>query len=48
MGFTDIALMVLIAGGAVYILYRSFWKKKGHCSCCDAGTCDMEEQKIKD
>ena len=40
MGFMDIMLMVVIIGGAFYILYRSVWKKKGHCSGCDSGTCD--------
>ena len=40
MGFMDIVLMVVIIGGALYILYRSVWKKKGHCSGCDSGTCD--------
>jgi len=40
MGFMDIVLMVVIIGGALYLLYRSVWKKKGHCSGCDSGTCD--------
>jgi len=43
MGFVDISLMVLIIGGAIYLLYRSIWKKKGHCSGCEAGTCDMKK-----
>jgi hypothetical protein len=34
MNLTDIALMGIIAGGAMYVLYRSLWKKKGHCSGC--------------
>lgn len=34
MGWTDILLMVLIAGGAVYVLYRSLRKKKGGCDGC--------------
>ena len=36
MGFADIALMVLIAAGAVYLLYRSIWKKKGYCHGCSS------------
>lgn len=36
MGLTDIVLIVLIVGGAVYLLYRSIWKKKGYCHGCDA------------
>ncbi len=42
MGFIDIALMVVIISGAVYLLYRSIWKKKGHCPGCDSGTCESE------
>jgi hypothetical protein len=40
MGAIDILLMVLIIGGAVYLLYRSVWKKKGHCPGCNSETCD--------
>lgn|GEM_PF-696166 len=45
MGSIDIALMAVIIGGAVYLLYRSVWKKKGHCPGCDAGTCDIIKKK---
>jgi hypothetical protein len=31
MGFVDILLMTGIIAGAIYLLYRSIWKKKGHC-----------------
>lgn len=45
MGFVDIALMVVIIAGAVYLLYRSVWKKKGHCSGCDsAGICKGKDK----
>ncbi|HUO76591.1 MAG TPA: hypothetical protein VMU21_03350 [Thermodesulfovibrionales bacterium] len=44
MGATDILLMGLIIGGAVYLLYRSLWKKKGHCSGCEVGTCEMKRK----
>ena len=32
--------IVLIVGGAVYLLYRSLWKKKSYCTGCDtSGKC---------
>lgn len=31
MGFSDILMMILIAGGAVWLLYRSIFRKKGNC-----------------
>ncbi|MGE5895002.1 MAG: FeoB-associated Cys-rich membrane protein [bacterium] len=43
MAFTDILLMALIIAGAVYLLYRSVWKKKGHCPGCNSGTCKKWE-----
>jgi hypothetical protein len=36
MGIADIVLIVPIVGGAVYLLYRSLWKKKGYCAGCDS------------
>ncbi|MEK6743274.1 MAG: FeoB-associated Cys-rich membrane protein [Nitrospirota bacterium] len=42
MGFADVAVMILIITGAFYLLYRSVWKKQGHCSGCDAGTCNAK------
>ena len=48
MGVSDIVLMVLIIGGALYLLYRSLWKKKGHCAgCCHSGQCEPDGIKIK-
>jgi hypothetical protein len=44
MGFTDIVLMAVIIGGALYLLHRSLWKKKGLCSGCEAGICDRKEK----
>jgi hypothetical protein len=44
MGLIDILLMGLIIAGAVYLLYRSLWKKKGHCQGCDSGTCDTKKK----
>jgi len=40
MGIVDIVLIVVIVGGAAYLLYRSLWKKKGYCPGCDtSGKC---------
>lgn len=39
MGIADVVWMVLILGGAAYLLYRSVWKKKGHCQGCDNAGC---------
>ncbi|MFA6054826.1 MAG: FeoB-associated Cys-rich membrane protein [Thermodesulfovibrionales bacterium] len=44
MGFFDIILMVLIIGGSVYILYRSLWKKKGHCPGCSSESCSIKKK----
>jgi hypothetical protein len=43
MGLVDIVLMAVIIAGAVYLLYRSIWKKKGHCPGCDSDICDKEK-----
>jgi hypothetical protein len=43
MGFIDIVLMVVIIAGACYLLYHSLWKKKGHCTGCDSGTCNSKK-----
>jgi len=45
MGFADILFMVLIIGGAFYLLYRSVWKKKGHCQGCDSEICETKKPK---
>jgi len=44
MELKDILWMTLIICGAVYLLYRSVWQKKGHCSGCDSGMCDMKKR----
>lgn len=36
MTILDIVLMVAIVGGAIWLLYRSLWKKKG---CCGGDGC---------
>jgi hypothetical protein len=42
MGAADIIWMALILAGAGYLLYRSIWKKKGHCQGCDSCGCDKK------
>lgn len=39
MSVVDIFLMMLIGGGAVWLLYRSLWKKKGCCGGSECGGC---------
>lgn len=46
MALLDIIWMGFIITGALYLLYRSVWKKKGHCSGCDSRTCVMKKLKI--
>jgi hypothetical protein len=48
MSFVDIVLMVVIISGAVYLLYRSVWKKKGHCMECDSGVCSKGNKKLSE
>ena len=42
MGASDIIIATAILAGAAYLLYRSVWKKKGHCQGCDSGSCDKK------
>lgn len=42
MGIADIIIATVILAGAAYLLYRSVWKKKGHCSGCDTGCCEKK------
>lgn len=42
MGVKDIIIAAVILIGAVYLLYRSLWKKKGHCQGCSDGSCDKK------
>ncbi len=37
----DVIWMAMIVGGALYLLYRSVWKKKGHCGGCSSSSCGM-------
>jgi len=43
MGLGDIVLMAVIVSGAVYLLYRPLWKKKGHCAGCSSEACGMKK-----
>lgn len=40
MGPVDMVIAGIILAGAIYMLYRSLWKKKGHCHGCTSGSCD--------
>lgn len=42
MGTTDIIIAAAILGFAAWLLYRSFWKKKGHCHGCTSDCCDKK------
>ncbi|MBI5416325.1 FeoB-associated Cys-rich membrane protein [Candidatus Poribacteria bacterium] len=46
MKVVDIFLMILILSGTIYLLYRSLWKKKGHCAGCNSDTCDIKKTPI--
>jgi len=45
MGLSDIIIAAVILAGAVYLLYRSVWKKKGHCQGCSDGGCGSGQEK---
>ncbi|MFO0751820.1 MAG: FeoB-associated Cys-rich membrane protein [Thermodesulfovibrionales bacterium] len=48
MDSVDVIWMAVIVAGALYLLYRSVWKKKGHCQGCDSGTCDKAGKRAKE
>ena len=39
MGVSDMIIAAVILAGAMYLLYHSLWKKKGHCQGCTGGAC---------
>jgi hypothetical protein len=39
MSWFDLLMAAGIVGGALYLLYRSLWKKQGYCTGCRADTC---------
>lgn len=38
-GIKDMLIAAVIVVGALYLLYHSLWKKKGHCQGCSDGSC---------
>ena len=42
MGLVDLIWLGLILGGAGTLLYRSVWKKKGHCGSCSSCDCSTK------
>jgi hypothetical protein len=48
MGIVDFVLIGLIVTGAVYLLYRSIWKKGGYChGCSSSGKCGQDPGGIR-
>jgi len=45
MTIIDIIVALLIFFGAVYLLYFSICKRKGHCSGCASGVCKVRKTK---
>jgi hypothetical protein len=39
MGAADLVIAGLVLAGALYLLYRSTWKRGGACHGCDGGAC---------
>ncbi len=45
MALTDTIFLVVIAGGLIYLKYKSVFKKKGGCSCGSEGSsCDNKKE----
>ncbi|NTU48360.1 MAG: FeoB-associated Cys-rich membrane protein [Syntrophobacteraceae bacterium] len=47
MGISDSIIAAVILAGAVYLMYHSVWKKKGHCQGCSDGVCASGKVKRK-
>ncbi|HWI41487.1 MAG TPA: FeoB-associated Cys-rich membrane protein [Verrucomicrobiae bacterium] len=43
MGFADLLIMAVILAASGYLLYRSLWKKKGHCQGCSDHGCSSRK-----
>ena len=39
MGVQDLLIAAMLLAFSGYLLYRSLWKKKGHCHGCQGGGC---------
>jgi hypothetical protein len=46
MGWLDTLLAGAIIAGALYLLYRSIWKKRGYCPGCSGGSCSEKPKKL--
>lgn len=44
MGVSDMIIAAVIVAGALWLLYHSLWKKKGHCHGCSGGSCGTEKK----
>ena len=44
-GLVDLILAGALICGAVYLLYRSLWKKRGYCPGCDSHNCAPKPEK---
>jgi len=40
----DMLIAAVILAAAIYLLYHSVWKKKGHCQGCGSGSCDSRKK----
>jgi hypothetical protein len=45
MSVIDVILSIAIGAGVAYLVYRSVWKKAGHCGCDTGCSCGKEENK---
>lgn len=45
MGFVDLIWLSAILAGSGWLIYRSLWKKKGHCQSGCGGQCDGKEKR---
>jgi hypothetical protein len=46
MGAADTLIAAVILAGAGYLLYRSLWKKRGHCAGCAGGGCGARDAPV--
>jgi len=45
MNWQDLLLASAIIIGALYLLYRSLWKKRGYCPGCTGESCPGKQDK---
>jgi hypothetical protein len=43
MSFIEAVLSVILGVGVAYLIYRSVWKKAGHCGCDPGCSCEKKE-----